>query len=558
MPDIEDFSLLLNGNSCWNCSKNCINCSYNVEEKKLDPKNTNTDVKVESSNATKRASSNTAKRPRKRTPKNEYDVVIVGAGVVGCAVARELSRFQLKVCVLEKGADVSLGASKANSGIVHGGYDSKQGTLKAILAPKGNKMWDTMNEELNFGFRRCGSLVLGFADSDREIIMELKTNGEQNGVEGLRILGPKEIIEMEPNVNPTVKCALYCPTAGITSPYEYCIALAENAIANGVEFRMNAEVQDILLVSDGFYVVTSGTRRKIKCQYVVNCAGLHAADIAAMVAANDFVMKPRKGEYLLLDKVQGKLTNMVLFPLPSKKYGKGILVSPSFWGNLLLGPTARGPKSKQVAYNNHDVIMHIVGRARRSLPSFDLNQIITSFAGLRAKTDKNDFIVEQSCCPNFINVAGIDSPGLTSSPAVALKVVHEILGSECGLQLTPDPSFNPNRSPIIVPKPFIWDGSTDHPDPEKHIICRCERVSRAEILDCMRRGLPVLSTDAVKRRTRAGMGPCQGGYCQPRVAQLIADEYGIPVDQVARRGGGSGLFRSKRFNKEDKELLSKL
>lgn len=506
------------------------------------------------------SSSNVPDETDADTDEVKYDVIVIGAGIVGCAVARELSKYELKVCLVEKGYDVSLGASKANSGIIHGGYDDTHGTLKAKLVSKGTKMWEGLNQDLNFGFKKCGSLVLGFSESDLIVLEELKANGEKNGITCLSILNREQIIAIEPQINPSVLYALYCPESGITSPYECVIALAENAISNGVVLKLETEVIDITRTDASFVVKT--TWDSLTGRFLINCAGLHSAEIAAMVGANNFVIKPRKGEYIILDKNQGHLARHVLFPLPSPTLGKGILVSPTLWGNLLLGPTARSNgdgngDEKRRMYTNTQVLHHILDRARRSVPSIDATHVIASFAGMRAKTDREDFIVEQSLVAGFVNVAGIDSPGLTSSPAVALRVI-EILRDECKLKLKAKLNFNGKRRAIIVKKPFPWDGSLNHTDPTKKVICRCEKVTEAEIVDCMRRGIPVLTTDAVKRRTRAGMGPCQGGFCRPRVTAVIAKEAGLPASMIHQGVGGSSLLTSKASSEQSQKVLSSL
>jgi glycerol-3-phosphate dehydrogenase len=421
-----------------------------------------------------------------------HDIIIVGGGAIGCSIARELSKYQLDVLLLEKSSDVSQGASKSNSGIVHGGYDEKHGTLKAMLAHKGNQMFSQLNEELNFGFRRIGSLVLAFNDSDMLALNTLLANGKLNGVKNLRIINREEVLKLEPHVNPDVVAALLCLHTGITSPYEYTIALAENAVQNGVTIALNHEVMDIVIVANDTINYKSGTNHKthflirtvqrdrvFRAKIVINAAGLMADRVAAMVGANDFTITPRKGEYIILNKSQGRLANHVLFPVPNSIRGKGILVSPTFHGNLLLGPTSRGAGEGRLT--QRDIIRLILSSARQSIPNFDPATAITSYTGLRAKCSKGDFIVQESnVVQGFVNTAGIDSPGLTSSPAVA-KLVLEILTRPLkklyNVDLLFKPNFNPYRKPIIIPKDHGFIGAIDHPDPQKNIICRCERVT---------------------------------------------------------------------------------
>ncbi|KAJ3394398.1 hypothetical protein HDU84_008394 [Entophlyctis sp. JEL0112] len=500
------------------------------------------------------------------------DVVIVGAGVIGCAIARRLSSLSLRVAVLEKGRDVASGASKANSGIVHGGYDELHGTLKSRVARLGNSMFAALNNELNFGFRVTGSLVLAFSQEEVPELERLLENGLKNGVKDLRIIDRDEILKLEPHLNPHVYKALRCPHTGITSPYEYTIALAENAIANGVQFHLGAEVTDIQrldrsshpnLPLGGFLVRAHADFDNIEfyTKHVVNAAGLFADKIAAMLGAADFSIIPRKGEYIVLDKTQAKFANHVLFPVPNPTRGKGILVSQTFHGNLLLGPTSRDVRED--ARTNNQILSDILHSARMSVPGFDVTKAITSYAGLRAKCSRRDFIVEESPrCPGLINVAGIDSPGLTASPAVAqltAEILQTIYVRETGQRIADNRWFNPLRPPIIIKKSPTYKGEIDHPTtPGLNIICRCETVSEMEIVDAIHRPLGAHSTDAVKKRTRAGMGQCQGSFCEQRVVKLLARELSIPESKVPLRGVGSSLLPHRRVSKQDGELLDRL
>lgn len=520
-----------------------------------------------------------------------YDVVIVGAGAIGCSIARELSRNHISILLLERSTDVSMGASKSNSGIIHGGYDAKFGSLKSKVCRLGNEMYDRLNEELNFGFSRIGSLVLAFSENDVRKLVKLKENGRKNGVKELFIINREDVLKMEPHVNPEVVAALYCPRAGICSPYEYVIALAENAMTNGAEIKLQHEVLDILRVADEegcdsnsrskehFLIRTSGGE-SFRAKVVVNAAGLLADRLASMVGASSFTIVPRKGEYILLDRgkhltrwlavvvltrvvflaqTKAHEINHVLFPCPQKERGKGILVSPTLWGNLLLGPTSRGGSEPMT---QKEILELIIRSAKTTIPLLDTTKFITSYTGLRAKSDRGDFIIEESRVENFINVAGIDSPGLTSSPAVG-KMVSEIvvncLERSNGLKVSPNPSFNAFRKAIIVKKDSSFQGTIDDEDPNKNIICRCEKVTQAEIEECIsHRPLPATTTDMVKRRTRAGMGKCQGTFCEARVAALIAKERNIPIEQVGRHSAGSSVMSHRRITAEEKEILEKI
>jgi len=463
-----------------------------------------------------------------------YDIIIIGAGVIGCAIAREMSKYHGDILILEKESDVSNGASKANSGIVHGGYDAKHGTLKAYFSRRGNRMFEQLNNELNFGYLECGSMVLGFNEEDLIALKKLVENGIKNGVDDLRIIEKDEILEMEPHVNPEVKYALYCKSAGITSPYELTIALAENAIVNGVTIELNNEVKSISKNKNSF-IVTTG-KKSYNGLYIINAAGLYSDTIPRMLGMNDFNIHPRKGEYILMNKNQGYLANGVLFQTPSES-GKGILVTRTYHGNLMLGPNAQEIQDKDEVGTSLEALEYIVKTARKTVKDFDVKYTLTSFAGLRASSSAKDFIIEESEVKGFINVAGIESPGITSSPAIAVYVCK--LLEKSGFVLKKNESFNPDRKAIIRLKDDSFDGKVDHEDPNKNIICRCESVTESEIVDALNRGIVINHIDGIKRRTRCTMGPCQGHFCTSRVTRVIARELGIKESEVTMRGKGS-------------------
>lgn len=462
-----------------------------------------------------------------------WDVLIVGAGVIGSAIARELSKYNLKVVIIEKENDVSCGASKANSGIVHGGFDDPHHSVKARFSRAGNRMFQKLNEELNFGYEECGSLVLGFDETDLERLNKLYENGRLNGVDDLRIIEREEILQLEPYINKEVKYALYCPSSGVTSPYEMTIALCENAIANGVTLRLNEEVIGITK-EENFIIHTS--KETYYARYIVNASGLESANVSKLLGIDEFEIHPRKGEYILLSKAQGHLAKRVLFQTPTNK-GKGILVTHTYHGNLLLGPDAREVESITEIGTQIDALKYIVHIARKSIPDFDLKYTLNSFAGLRASSSRHDFIIEESRIQGFIQVAGIESPGLTASPAIAVYVMELLKNS--GLELTENSSFDPIRPAIIVKKDEHFRGSTQSLEPDQHIICRCEKVTESEIVDALHRGIPIDHIDGLKRRTRCTMGDCQGNYCSSRVAEIIARERNIPVEDVSVRGKSS-------------------
>lgn len=463
-----------------------------------------------------------------------YDVCIIGAGVIGANIARELAKYKVKVCLLEKEEDVSCGASKANSGIVHGGYSDKPGTLKAELCVKGNRMYEQLNKELNFGYRETGSLVLAFRDEDRQTLQKLYEYGIANGVGGLQIIDGKQAREREPYLSKEVKAALYCANAGITSPYEFVIALTENAVVNGVDLKLKTEVLGIEKNDNGFKITTS--KEEIQGKYVINAAGVYSDKISNMMGVDGFIITPRRGQYILLDKDQNYLVNSVIFQVPTE-LGKGILVTATYHGNLMVGPNAEDIDDKNDVGTDEQALEKIVDAARISVPDFNMKKAITSFAGNRPVSNQKDWVIEESPLKGFINLVGIDSPGLTASPAIGLKVV-EIL-KQAGLQLDEKSDFTYYRKPIFKVKDDNFKGDINATNPEEHIICRCEQITEAEVIDALHRGIPIQSIDGIKRRTRAGMGRCQGGFCRQRVKEVIAKELTIPIEEVTLRGKDS-------------------
>lgn len=468
-----------------------------------------------------------------------YDVIIIGAGVIGANISRELSRYKLSVCMLEKEEDVSSGCSKANSGIVHGGYSDEPGTLKAELCVKGNRMFEKLEQELNFGYRETGSLVLAFSENEKKHLEELYEAGTLNGVGGMEIIDGNEVRKMEPYISKDIKWALYCKNSGVCSPYEFTIALIENAISNGLTLKLNHEVRHIEKLKEIFNVITD--KGEFKARYVINAAGVYSDKISKMVDIEDFDIIPKKGEYIIFNKDQSYLVKKVIFQVPTEK-GKGILVTTTYHGNLLIGPDAQQAAHKEDVSTSEDSLKSIVETARKSVEGFDMKKALTSFAGVRPTNTRKDFIVEETAVKGFLNVTG-DSPGLTSSPAIAKKAVSILENS--GLNLEEKKDFNAYRNPIIVKKDENFDGDINSEDPNKHIICRCENVTEAEIIDALKRGINVNSIDAIKRRTRAGMGMCQGAFCGPRVKSLIAKTLNIKEEEVKQRGDNSSDLHNR-------------
>ena len=476
-----------------------------------------------------------------------YDIAIIGAGIVGLSIARRLSRFKLRIAVLEKEPDVAMGATKANSAIVHGGFAESSEKLKGRLCYKGRVQYRRLDSELHFGFRETGSLVFTTQEEDLSKLHALYDNGLRNGLDDLEILNREQALKIEPNLNPDVLYALYCKRAGICSPYEMAIAMAENAIANGAELFLNTPVTGI---SEQNHVFTLSTpSASYQARYVINCAGLGAAEVSAMAASTRFEIKPRTGEYLLLARGSGKLLNTVVFQMPTKM-GKGILVTPTVHGNLLLGPDAIDEPGTYDRSTHVQRLAEIYHHALHTTSKININQFIRSFAGVRAVATGDDFIIEESGTKGFIQAAGIQSPGLTSAPAIADRMV-EIL-ADAGLELIEKEDFDPNRRPIIpVDKKMRPPKEAERllalTEGGERLICRCEQVSEAEILDGLHRGIPVHTVDGVKRRTRASMGFCQGEFCRPRFVELMEKEYGISISSetdVQRSG-------AKRVTKQE-------
>ena len=467
------------------------------------------------------------------------DVLIVGGGVCGCAAARELSRFRLKIVLLEKGPDIASGTSGANSAIVHAGYDALPGSLKAVLNVRGNAMFDRLSKELDFPFVRNGSLVLAFRRDDIPKLEELAARGRENGVPDLAIVDAARLHEMDPHVSPQAVAALYAPTGGIVCPYEYTLALAENALHNGVEFRFDTAVTGMEKTGGGFLVHTPAG--DLETRMVVNAAGLYADEINNMVSVHKLRILPRKGEYCLFDRAVGYLANHTLFQLPTAM-GKGVLVTRTVDGNLLVGPSAADQTDKTDVSTTREGIDSILKAAERTIGRLPMKQVITSFAGLRAHGGEDFMIGEAPDAPGFLNVASIESPGLSASPAIAQMVAETAVSR---LNPQPNPDFDPIRRGI----PRFRDMDNDArkamiaKDPAwGHIICRCETVTEGEILEAIRRPLGARTIDGVKRRTRAGMGRCQAGFCTPRVVDILSRELGVSPTRVTKSGGGSNLL----------------
>ena len=471
--------------------------------------------------------------------KGMYDIVIIGAGVSGACIARELSRYQASVCVLEKEDDVCCGTSKANSAIIHGGYDAQPGTLKAKLNVMGNQMMDQLSKELDIPFIRNGALVVCTDKNRLFMLRELMERGEKNGVTGLRLLDREEAFALEPNLAEEVEGALQVPESGIICPFELNLAMAENAHDNGVRFSFCTEVTDIKRKEDGFLLHTS--TGDLKARIIINAAGVHADEIHNMVSRGKMNITARKGEYLLLDQSAGKHVKHTIFSLPDEN-GKGVLVTPTVHGNLLTGPTAQNTECKEETDTTAEGMEKVREKARKSVKNLPFHQVITSFAGLRACGETGDFIIEEvRDCPGFFDCAGIESPGLSSSPAIGVMMADmvskkldlkkkEVFCSERKGILKPEKLTTEERNALIKEKPAYGN-----------MICRCEQVSEGEIIEAVTRPLGAVSLAGIKRRTRAGMGRCQSGFCAPRVMEILERERKESVDVVVIGGGPAGM-----------------
>lgn len=468
----------------------------------------------------------------------KYDIAIIGAGVSGTAIARELSRYQTKICVLEREEDVCCGTSKANSAIIHAGYDAEPGSLKAKLNLRGNQMMDQLAKDLDFPFRRNGSLVLCLDEKDLPNLQKLYERGITNGVKGLQILNKEEVRAMETNISAQVIAALYAPTGGIVCPFHMTIAFAENACANGTVFHFNTEVKNITRRQNIWEIET--TKGTFEAGCIINAAGVYADKLHNMVSQKKIHITPRKGEYCLLDKTAGTHVSHTVFTLPGK-LGKGVLVTPTVHGNLLIGPTAADIEDKEGVNTTREGLDEVLQKSAASVKNIPARQVITSFAGLRAHEDGDDFIIGETE-KDFIDCAGIESPGLSSAPAIG-EMVAELLKEKYNLKEKED--FISTRKGITDPSKLFLEerNALIHREPAYgNIICRCEMVTEGEIIDAIRRPLGAKSLDGVKRRTRAGMGRCQSGFCSPRVMEILARELDIPVEGITKSGGNSRII----------------
>lgn len=472
------------------------------------------------------------------------DVVVIGGGIVGTAVLRELSKYDLKCVLVEKEPDVALGTTKANSAILHAGFDAPTGSLKAITNVRGNKLYHELEKELDLDIKWTGSLVAATTDEEMETLQELLKRGHANGVEGLQILSQEEVLEQEPNLT-TVKGALWAPSAGVCWPFGAAIAFAECAVQNGAEVIRDCRVLGFVK-EEGKIVGVETSKGTIAAKYVVNAAGVYADEVAKLAGDDTFTITPRKGEYILFDKTAcSSLVYGVVFPTPTKK-SKGILVCTTTHGNTFIGPNANEMESKEDLAVTAEGMNEIMTSARKLIPNLPMGAAITQFAGLRAVSSTGDFILGASDkVENLYNAAGMQSPGLTAAPAVGEMIAAEI-ARVSGAAKKAD--FK-----AALPKKKVFNHMTNTEKAEAiaennlfgRVICRCETITEGEIVEAINSPVGARTVDGVKRRTRAGMGRCQGGFCGPRVTQILARELNISIPEVLKERADSNMFYEK-------------
>jgi len=472
-----------------------------------------------------------------------YDAAIIGAGVSGAAIARELSRYNLDVIVLDKENDVSCGTSKANSAIIHAGYDPEENTLMAKFNSEGNPMFDKLCKELDVPFKRIGSLVVAYNDEQLEHIKMLYQRGLNNNIKDMKILSREELKEREPNINPEAKGALLASTAGIIDPMLFTISLIENAVMNGCKLKLNFTV-DSIDKKDSHYVI-NGESESIEAKYIINAAGVFADKIHNMASSPEYKIKPRRGQYFILDKCEGSIINSVIFPCPDEM-GKGTLVTPTVHGNLLLGPSSDDLEDPEDLSTTSELLDKASDGAKKLIPVITTRNSIRTFAGMRAEPDTGDFIIREAAdAQHFFDVAGIKSPGLTAAPAIAVYVVD--LLNTSGLTLSGKKNFDP----MVKRKLFL-----DLPEDEQikilkenplygRIICRCENITEGDIIDAIHRPAGATTLDGVKRRCRPGMGRCQGGFCGPRVQEILARELNTELENIVLEKKNSYILTGK-------------
>lgn len=476
-----------------------------------------------------------------------YDVAIIGSGITGCACAYFLSKYRLKIAVIEKNNDVCCGTTKANSAIIHAGYDPHPETLMAKLNVKGSAMAKEICAKLDVPYNQIGSLVVAFSEEEAKTVEELFERGNANGVPDLKILNREELKEAEPMISDEALCALYAPSAAIVNPWEYGLAMAETAVRNGAEILLESEVTSIKK-ENGVFKITAG-EKEIEAKYVINAAGVNCDDVHNMIAPPKFKVIPSAGEYYLLDKSEGKRARHVIFQCPNKD-GKGVLVSPTVHGNLIVGPNADA-RDKDDTSTKTRCLDFVREKAVKSVPSINFRENIRNFTGVRAATEIDDFIIEFAC-EGFLDLAGIKSPGLSAAPAIA-ELAVKMLG-ESGLALEEKESFTDERTHLRFK--HLSDEEKNNAVKKNsaygRVICRCETITEGEIIDALNSPIPPVSLDGIKRRAGTGMGRCQGGFCGPKVLEIMAKYKNEPFESILQDNTGSVILTGKTKSEGDK------
>ena len=470
------------------------------------------------------------------------DIVIIGGGIIGCSIARELSKYKVSITVIEKMDDVASGISKANSGIVHAGYNEKKGTLKAKLTLEGNHLYDALSKELDFSFQREGALILAFDEEEHKKLFALKENGEALGMTGLQMLSKEEALALEPNLSSTITSALFVKDSGIINPYETTIALAENASINGVEFLFQSKVIGVECLENEGFRITLHTGQTIDCHLLINAAGLFSEEIAQMLSLPTTPVTPVKGEYCLFNAIAGQKVKRTIFQVPSETT-KGVLITPTTEGQLIVGPNAVLSSDKEDTSTHKEDLISLLKTAEKSVPGISPDAMLTTFAGLRPRIASGDFIIDDSeLYPGFISLFGIDSPGLTAAPAIALHVV-ELVATHLTLEKKED--FIATRKHLISFMELTKEERNEliHSNPAYgRVVCKCENITEGEIIASIHRPVGARSVDAVKRRTRATLGGCQGTGCLLPISKIISRELGIELSEVMKNNKGSNAI----------------
>lgn len=481
-----------------------------------------------------------------------YDIGIIGAGVIGACIARELSRYDLSICLIEKENDVAMGTTKANSAIIHAGYDAKPNTLKGKFNALGNPMFDKLCEDLDVPFKRIGSYVLAFSKEEVKTLEQLYQRGLEHHIPGLTKIQKKALLLKEPHLNKNVLAGLYAPTAGIIGPWELTIALAENAVTNGVTLLLNHEV--INISKEEFFMIET-SKGTVITRCIINCAGVYADKIHNMIAKPTYSIEAWKGQYYLLDKMKSPLVKSIMFQCPTDK-GKGVLIVPTVHGNTLIGPDAEYDEDKDNVDTDDQNLLFIQSKARKTVDSLYLNKVITSFAGLRAKPNTHDFIIEESTeVQDFFDVAGIESPGLSSAPAIACYVAEMVTARFEDLK--PNKTFQAKRNGIPHFMTLKDDEKRKLIKKDKtfgNIICRCEMITEGEIVAAIHRPVGATTVDGIKRRVRPGMGRCQGGFCGGKVMTILARELHVDIQEIVKDQANSYIITGRTKEASDETL----